>query len=212
VRWERFSATHSYASPSSFCGPADSGSSSSSGAIVVGMDPGGLGGGGRVWKSGNLLVEFDEAGVVKRSEPFDDRKAVRMLTAVAENTPLQLTAPLELPVKYWKNYVARVPAKIVLSAGRLDFEELSDQKKKDKFSIPARDVRKVEIPLTMAVPDPTYVGQRIHCARDLRKLGGPRGKDLNLEVTLPQMVTLMSYAAQAEKDQASGAAGETVHK
>jgi hypothetical protein len=25
-------------------------------------------------------------------------------------------------------------------------------------------------------------------------------------------VTLMSYAAQAEKDQASGAAGETVHK
>jgi hypothetical protein len=181
-------------------------------AIVVGMDPGALGGGGRVWKSGNLLVEFDEAGVVKRSEPFDDRKAVRMLTAVAENMPLQLTAPLELPVKYWKNYVARVPAKIVLSAGSLDFEELSDQKKKDKFSIPARDVRKVEIPLTMAVPDPTYVGQRIHCARDLRKLGGPRGKDLNLEVTLPQMVTLMSYAAQAGKAQASGAAGETVHK
>jgi hypothetical protein len=46
---------------------------------VVGMDPGGLGGGGRVWKSGNLLVEFDESGVVKRSEPFNDRKALRVL-------------------------------------------------------------------------------------------------------------------------------------
>jgi hypothetical protein len=149
---------------------------------------------------------------VKRSEPFDDRKAVRVLTAVAENMPLQLTAPLELPVKYWKNYVTRVPAKIVLSAGSLGFEELSDQKKKDKFSIPAKDVRKVEIPLTMAVPDPTYVGQRIHCARDLRKLGGPHGKDLNLEVTLPQMVMLMSYASQAGRAKASGAAGETVHK
>jgi hypothetical protein len=89
-----------------------------------------------------------------------------------------------------KNYVTRVLAKILLSGGSLDFEELSDQKKKDKFSIPARDVRKVETPLTMAVPDPTYVGQRIHCPRDLRKLGGPRGKNRchDADHSLPALV------------------------
>jgi hypothetical protein len=175
--------------------------------VVVGADPGGLGGGGRVWKSGNLLVEFDEAGVVKRSEPFDDAKAIRVLGPVAENTPLQLTAPLELPVKYWKVPNAQpVPAKIVLSAGSLDFEELGEQKKKHKFSLAAKDVVRVETPVTLLDPDPTYTSERLRCARDLRKIGGPRGKDLNLEVTLPQLVTLMSYASLAAKGQAGGPA------
>ena len=180
--------------------------------ILVGTCCETVGGAGRVWKSGNLLVEFDEAGVVTRSEPFDDRKAIRMLGPVSENTPLQLTEPLEMPVKYWKIPGSlSVPAKIVLSAGGLDFEELGEEKKKHKFSLAAKDALKVETPFSMLIPDPTYTGQRIHCARDLRKLGGPRGKDLNLQVTLPQLVTLMSYVAQATKG-AKGASGTVQQK
>ena len=167
--------------------------------VLAGMCCEAIGGGGRVWKTGNLLVEFDEAGIVKRAEPFDDRKAIQILKSVAENTPLELAPPLELRVKYWKNSAVPVPAKIVLSATSLDFEELSDQKKKDKFSIPAKDVLEVQTPLTLAGTDPTYTGYRVRCARDLRKLGGPRGKDFNLQVTLPQLITLLSYTVQAQK-------------
>ncbi len=171
-------------------------------AVLVGYT-GGMANGGRVWKSGNLLVEFDEAGIVKKAEPFDDSHAIRELTPVAADTPLQLAAPLELPVKYWKIAGSQlVDGKVVLSAGTFDFEELGDRKKRHEFSLPARDVVRLETPYTIRVPDPTYMSQRLRCARDLKKIGGPHGKDLNLEVTLPQLVTLMSYVAQAAKSPA----------
>ncbi len=167
--------------------------------VAVGMPPGGFGGGGRVWKSGNLLVEFDDAGVVKRSEPFDDRKSIRVLTPVAANTPLHLTPPLELDLKFWETVgVGIVSAKIVLSPGRLDFEELGDRKNKYKFSLPAKDVLRVETPITAANTDPTYSGYRLRCAHDLKKVGGPHSRDINLALTLPQIVTLMTYVSQAK--------------
>ena len=167
--------------------------------VAVGIPPGGFGGGGRVWKSGNLLVEFDDAGVVKRSEPFDDRKSIRVLTPVAANTPLHLTPPLELDLKFWETVgVGIVSAKIVLSPGRLDFEELGDRKNKYKFSLPAKDVLRVETPITAANTDPTYSGYRLRCAHDLKKVGGPHSRDINLALTLPQTVTLMTYVSQAK--------------
>lgn len=168
-------------------------------------------GGGRVWKSGNLLVEFNDEGIVTRSEPFDDVHAIRELTPVAESTPLQLAVPLEMPVKYWKNATPQlVAATITLSASSFAFE-LGDQKKKHKFSLPAKEVLRVVTPATMRVPDPTYTSQRLSCARDLKKIGGPRSKDINLEVTLPQLVTLMSYV-QAAKSAPGGAAGKADQK
>jgi hypothetical protein len=102
---------------------------------------------GRVWKSGNLLVEFDNAGVVKRFEPFNDAKAPRYLAPVAADTPLQLTSPLELAVKYYLLAGGQVvDAKIVLSKGTFDFEELGERKEKEKFSLPASEVLRVETP------------------------------------------------------------------
>jgi len=167
---------------------------------------------GRAWKSGNLLVEFDEAGIVKRFEPFDDSRAIHTLAPVAADTPLQLAAPLELRVKYWKTAGSQlVDGKVVLSAGTFDFEELGDRKKRHKFSLPARDIVRLETPYTIRVPDPTYMSERLRCARDLKKIGGPRGKDLNLEVTLPQLVTLLSYVSQAGKTP-TGAAAEAPQK
>ena len=177
-------------------------SSSTSGAwvFVLGLP----GAAGRVWKSGNLLVEFDDAGVVKRFEPFNDAKAPRYLAPVAADTPLQLASPLELPVKYYLLAGGQlVDARIVLSKGSFDFEELGERKKKQKFSMPASEVLRVETPVVIRFSDPTYISQRLHCARDLKKIGGPRGRDLNLEVTMPQLVTLMIYVAQVTKSQVS---------
>ncbi|MFI5095240.1 MAG: hypothetical protein ACHQIK_17525 [Candidatus Acidiferrales bacterium] len=179
-------------------------SSSVWGAWAVGLWSGG---GGRVWKNGNLLVEFDDAGIVKRFEPFDDTKALRYLAPVAAGTPLQLESPLELPVKYWKFGWGEQPvdAKIVLSKGTFDFEELGKLKKKHKFSLPASEILRVEAPVAIRDrdPAPTYTSQTLRCARDLKKIGGPRGKDLNLDVMIPQLVTLMSYVSQAAKSPVS---------
>ncbi len=179
-------------------------SSSTWAAWMVYPDPRFPSAAGRVWKSGNLLVEFDDAGVVKRFEPFNDAKAPRYLAPVAADTPLQLASPLELPVKYYLLAGGQiVDAKIVLSKGSFDFEELGERKKKQKFSLPASEVLRVETPVVIRFPHPIYISQRLHCARDLKKIGGPRGRDLNLEVTMPQLVTLMRYVAQAEKSPAA---------
>lgn len=168
--------------------------------ILAGMCCEAVGGGGRVWKNGNLLVEFDDAGVVKRFETFGDSKAIRSLGPVAADTPLELEPPLEIPVKYWKNSISPlVDAKIVLSASTFDFEELRNAKTKHKFSLPAGEVLRVESPASRQAPDPTYTSQRLRCRRDLRKVGGPKGKDINLHVTLPQLVTLMSYVSRPAK-------------
>jgi hypothetical protein len=179
--------------------------------ILVGLCCEAMGGGGRVWKSGNLLVEFDEAGILQRSEPFDDSKVLRRLAPVAAGTPLLLGSPVELSVKYWGTGMAPVDAKIVLSASTFDFEELGDRKKRHKFSLPAQELTKVETPMAMRIPDPTYTTLRLRFARDLKKVGGPGGKNLNLKLTLPQVVTLMSYASQATKIAAPGAA-DAQHK
>jgi hypothetical protein len=170
-------------------------------AVLGGCSPeGGCAGGdvhgGRVWNSGNLLVEFDDAGIVKRSKVFKDSHAIRELTPVAEGTPLQMTAPLELAVNYWrKNQLST--AKITLSPRSFDFEEVGEQKEKHKFSLAAKDLLRVETPHTLQRQDPTYTSQRLRCARDLKKIGGPSGKDINLQVTLPQLVTLMTYVSHA---------------
>jgi hypothetical protein len=123
---------------------------------------------------------------------------------VAAVTPPRLESPLELPVKYWET-TARHPvdAKILLSKATFDFEELGELKKKHNFSLPASEVLRVETPLSIRDPDPTYTSQRLRCARNLRKIGGPPGRDLNLEVTLPQLVTLMSYTAQGGRSPTS---------
>jgi hypothetical protein len=168
--------------------------------ILAGMCCEAVGGGGRVWSNGNLLVEFDDAGVVKRFETFGDSKAIRSLAPVAADTPLELASPLELSVRYSKNSISPiVEAKIVLSASNFDIEELGDAKRKHKFSLPAEEVLRVETPASRQAPDPTYTNQRLRCARDLSKIGGPRGRDINLHVTLPQLVTLMSYVSNTAK-------------
>jgi hypothetical protein len=164
-------------------------------------------GGGRVWKSGNLLVEFDDAGLVKTSKLFDDSHAILELTTVAERTPLPMAAPMELAVKYWRNGAAPpVPATITLSANSFGFEELGEQRQKHKFSLPAKDVLRVETPVTIRDPDPTYLVQRLRCSQNLKRIGGPSSKDLNLEITLPELVTLLSYVSQATKSPRNGAA------
>lgn len=165
-------------------------------AFLVGMGNA-VGKAERSWKVGNLLVEFDDAGIVKRYEVFTDGHALQQLGPVAADYPLQLAAPLLLEVKYWRN-ARPVSAKIVLSESTFEFEELGTVKKPHKFALPSQDVLSVRTPVMLRDPDPTYTSQSVHFARDLKKIGGPRGKKLNLEVTLPQLVTLMSYVSHGK--------------
>ncbi len=172
-------------------------SSSSGGWVFLVGYGGGIGNADRFWRSGNLLVEFDDAGIVRRSETFSDSHLVKELTAVADASPIANSDKerVELPVTYGKaGYAMTSPANIALSASTFEFEELGTAKKRDKFAVPARDVIKLQTSI-YGRPDPVHTNQTIYFAHDLKQLGGPGGKKINLEITVPQLVTLMSYVS-----------------
>jgi hypothetical protein len=174
-------------------------SSSSSGGwiFLVGLG-GGVGNASRIWKSGDLLVEFDSAGLVTKSETFNDSHLNARLLPVAAEATAVAPETVELSVTYWKANREGIPAKVTLSASAFDFEELGTAKKKHKFTLPVKDVELRGSSL-YAAPDPVKTKQTLRFAHDLKSIGGPRGKTFDLEMTLPQLVTLMSRVSNAPK-------------
>jgi len=187
-------------------------SSSSSGgwAFLVGYG-GGVGNDSRVWKNGNLLVEFTSDGIVTKNETFNDSHLTARLLAVAAELSPTDPETVELPVTYWETDIKTVPAKITISAGNLSFEELGTDKKPNKFTVPARDVDLMHPSITTqgswsaTDPDPVKTRQTLHFARDLKSVGGPRKTKIDVEVTLPELVTVMSRISSAAKAQPSTA-------
>jgi hypothetical protein len=176
-------------------------SSSSSGGwiFLIGMG-GGVGNAERFWKSGNLLVEFDDQGVVRNSKTFPDKQLVEELAPVVAAHPAPGPDPQELAVTYLKGeYRQAVPAKIVLSASSFEFEELGAAKKRQKFTLPARGTLRVGTSFGEQLPDPVYSGHTLHFAENLKPLGGPKGKDIHLQMSSPALVQLLSFIAYASK-------------
>lgn len=183
-------------------------SSSSMGgwAFLVGLG-GGVGNSSRLWKSGNLLVEMDEQGIVHNYKTFNDAELLKELEPVVASDAAPTSEPQEVDIKYFKNNFPAAPAKITLTAGRFAFDDLSTGKKAHKFTLPAADVVSVTTSIVQQNdPDPVYTMHSLHFARNLKPVGGPRGKTIQLEVNTPGLVRLMSFVAYAHKG-AAGAAG-----
>jgi len=185
-------------------------SSSSSGgwAFLVGYG-GGVGNATRIWKNGNLLVEFASDGVVTKSETFNDSHlTARLMTVAADLSPSDPES-VELLVTYWKTDLGTAPAKITISAGNFSFEEQGTDKKPNKFTLPARDVDLMHPSMTTQGswsspdPDPVKTRQTLHFAYNLKSVGGPRKTKIDVELTLPELVTVLSRVSSVARDQPS---------
>ena len=147
----------------------------------------------RLWTSGNLLVEFDDQKVVRSYRTFPDKRLIQELAPVAA-----LAAPVsdrqQFEIRYLKGQYGRlVSARIALTAGTFDFEELGDAKNPEKFTLPARDVLGVTTSIGEQNPDPVYHTHTVHFARNLKPLGGPRGKKIELELKTTDLVQLLNF-------------------
>ena len=125
---------------------------------------------GRNWKSGNLVVEFDAAGIVRNYQPVADKDLIAALAPVAADSP-PAAGPMELAVEYYRSGYAHTPAKIVLAADSLNFEELGKRKKPYKFKVPAANLLRIT---TFSTPDPTYTMPTLYFAGNLKQFGGPQ--------------------------------------
>lgn len=50
----------------------------------------------------------------------------------------------------------------------------------------------------------SFLETNFHFARDLRQFHGPRGKKVDLQLTVPQLITVLSYAAVHDSPSAAG--------
>ncbi|HTQ62864.1 MAG TPA: hypothetical protein VMI32_21745 [Candidatus Solibacter sp.] len=167
-------------------------------AFVVGLG-GGMGNASRIWKNGNLLIEFDENGVVRRSETFSDSQLLRALVPVVEASRWLPEDRSELWVKSFQlGYKEPIETKIVLSTSGFEFAESASSKKPVVFTVPARDVLRVKNPtVNWNGTDPTLTTKTIEFAANLKPFGGPRGRKLDVELSVPQLVTILNYISHS---------------
>ena len=171
-------------------------SSTSAGWLITGGLIAGEDNEGRRWKSENILVEFGADGVVIDAKRIPDSNIVSALAPVGAENHLP-DVPIELNIKYWKNgYKQSIPSKITLSPDVFSFEELGTLKQRHKFVVPGRDVVRISTPISKPNGDPVYTTQTLHFATNLKKLGGPSEKEVDIEVSLPGLVDLISYVSQ----------------
>ena len=142
---------------------------------------------GRAWKNVNLLVEFDESGVVKGYERFPDRHLITRLAPVVDNTKFASSEHLNVSG-------GKFALTLVLTSEALEVEEQSGIKPR-KYKIPVNEFSGRST-LSAGRADPNFILVTLHFASNLRKFGGPGGKKLKLEVTVPQLVKTLRCVSQ----------------
>jgi hypothetical protein len=161
--------------------------SNSGGWIVLASYYSTYGNATRFWSPRDLIVEFDQRGVVQGYTIFPDSHLSHELPHVAAACPSMVGR--ELHVSYWKGAEAS-PAMIVLENGQFRFAEVGTAKKAVKFTVPAQDLLGIRA-WRLETASADHTTQILHFRNDLRHAGGPRGKTIKLDLTLPQVLMLM---------------------
>ena len=144
--------------------------------------------GGRHWSTTNLLIEFDEKGVVKKFESFSDKDLQRELVPLMkEQKSPETSERLGLAIQS-----AGHPAEIILSGGNLEFVGMGDRKTPDHFTIGAGKVLSI-VNAVGARIDPAYCDQKIQFTDTQKTPGKPKVKRIYVEIKLPDLLTLLSY-------------------
>jgi hypothetical protein len=157
----------------------------------------GTGGWNRAWARHNVLISFDDQDVVAQFRQFPDEDLVKQLSAwVAEGhgQPLDLSAPIEVPVDHRHGSGRCIPGTLVLSSDSFEFRE----DEKHSFKIPPQQIR--EIQLTSIghgdKSDARYMNETIHFTQKTN-VGGK----MTIRVDVPTIMTLVKYLAQTRSKQ-----------
>jgi hypothetical protein len=164
---------------------------------MVAAQTGGAGGWNRGWARHNVLISFDDQDVVQQFRKFPDEELVKQLSAwVAEGhaQPLDLSAPIELPVDHRHGSGVAFPGMLILSNDSFEFRE----NEKHNFKIPPQQIR--DIQLTSVghgdKSDPRYMNETIHFT-EKTNVGGK----MTIRVDVPTIMTLVKYLAQTRSRQ-----------
>jgi len=156
---------------------------------------------GRIWQNANLLVKFDSAGRVENYEVFADKLLMEKLAPVVRETNLNPDERMEVTIPCDQGCVAvicnqgcEIAADFILSRQSLEIAETTHIKGRKQFhyTVPARQLTVIH--LDRYQEQVGYLMIDMHFSTDLRKFQGPEGKQLHVQVTVPQLTKLLAYS------------------
>jgi hypothetical protein len=161
---------------------------------------GGGGGFNRSWSRHNVIISFDEKGVVEQYQEFPDGDLTKQLSAwVAQGhtQPLDLAVPMEIPVEH--RHSAGILSSGVFLLGNDSFEFREEGREgKHSFKISPKQIHGISL---TAIghgdkADPHYIHQTLHFAEKTAV-----GKNMTISVNVPQLLILVKYLAETERGQ-----------
>jgi hypothetical protein len=172
---------------------------------AVGAQTGGTGGWNRGWARHNVLIAFDEKGVVQQFQKFPDEELVKQLSAwvaQGQGQPLDLSVPIEVPVEHRHASGRTLSGTLVLGNDSFEFRENDNEK--HNFKILPAQIN--ELRLTSVghgdKSDPRFMNQTIHFTEKTNV-----GRKMTIRVDVPTVMTLVKYLAQTRSRKPAGGTG-----
>lgn len=163
----------------------------------------GAGGWNRYWKLHNLMIDFDENGIVQQTTQIPDEKLFQVLMERVRRDPrhpLDLSAAIEVPAEYMRAG-QRVPGKLVLGQDSFAFVRDQDPKKKKQqkpqpfeFQTAPDNIRGLRTADRGAESNqPQFWAVRIEFKNTV---GMGVGKRMDVKIDLPATLTLIRLVGQ----------------
>ncbi len=161
------------------------------------------GGYNEIWKTHNVIIDFDDQAVVKGVTHFADKDIVSILSQrlkQASEPALDLTAPIRISTQYLRSSNSEAhPGDLILSQVDLEFLESLDGNKKRKYSY--KTSRQNVTHITMWPSDPSQPQQIcviLHFKQKTRV-----GKQMSIRVTMAETAVLLKYLTEYDPDKES---------
>lgn len=152
----------------------------------------------RKWNAHNLLIEFDEKGVVQQTTYFSDKDILTTLSSLVAKYPthtLDLSAPIEVPATHLRYSHDRYVGRLFLGARSVAFVEDPNYGANGKhdFQTTPENLRDVVIKAWAAVykKRPQQLIEIIHFKHHTKV-----GDQMTIETDLPATMILLKYIAQ----------------
>jgi hypothetical protein len=165
----------------------------------------GAGGWNRYWKIHNLVIDFDERGIVQQITQIPNEELFQVLMERVRRDPghpLDLSVAIEVPVEYMRGGQT-FPGKLVLGKDSFAFVREQDAKKKNKnkktqpfeFQAAPDNIRSL---LTVNHGKTESNQPQFWAVRIEFKYAIAVGKRMDVKIDLPATLTLIRFVAQMQ--------------
>ena len=158
------------------------------------------GGYNEIWKTHNVIIDFDDQSLVKGVTHFADKGIIAILSTrlnQASEPTLDRTVPIKMSIEYLRPIESNKAhlGDLILGENELEFLESPDGNKKGKYSFKTAKQNINHITMGMSEPsEPEQICVVLHFKQKTRV-----GKQMSIRVTLAETAALIKYLAESNQ-------------